>query len=104
MPTPWLVLIRRIGNTWRVTPIEVNSAAIGEVAGSATWTAHPALPSWRASRRSAWSEPPRSATGCTDRTVRRGIIGTTVVRQRTTVVRRDDGSSTEEPPCESHSM
>ncbi len=65
----WLVLMRRMGTTWSITPAEAKSAAIGEGAGRATCTAQPAAASCRVSRSRAWSEPPRSATGWTDRSV-----------------------------------
>ncbi len=57
-----------IWTTWGVAPAATACSASGEAAGRATWQSHPAAESWRSIATSAWSEPPRSATGCTERT------------------------------------
>src|SRR5882762_3961033 len=59
--------MRSIGTTWRATPAASNSPASGEGAGRAMWKVNSSRGRLRARRRSAWSEPARSATGCTER-------------------------------------
>src|ERR1035441_7436243 len=52
----------------RLAPAAANSCSIGDGPGTATWQSHPAWDSCRIMASRAWSEPPRSATGCTERT------------------------------------
>ena len=47
----------------------LQTAAMGDGAGRATCMSQPAADNCRAIRSSAWSEPPRSATGWTESTV-----------------------------------
>ena len=68
-PAPWLVDSRAIGTTCRVAPVASNSAASGDGPGTAMWKSNSPRGRLRTSRRSAWSDPPRSATGCTERIV-----------------------------------
>ena len=67
--TSWLVDSRGIGTTCRVAPAASNSAASGDGPGTAMWKSNSPRGRLRTSRRSAWSDPPRSATGCTERIV-----------------------------------
>src|ERR1700749_2314397 len=56
-----------MGAAWRGGPAGSDSSASGDGPGSAMWKSNSPRGRLRTSRRSAWSEPPRSATGCTER-------------------------------------
>src|SRR5947209_8383432 len=62
--------MRRIGTPGGVAPASAYSAESGDGPGRAMWTSNSRRGRLRASRRSAWSDPPRSATGCTERILR----------------------------------
>ena len=64
---PWLVDRRRIGSSCTVAPAAANSGASGDGPGRAMWKSNSSRGRLRTSRSSAWSDPPRSATGCTER-------------------------------------
>jgi glycosyltransferase involved in cell wall biosynthesis len=55
--------MRRMGTTCSVAPARANSSAIGDGAGTAMWQSQPSSARLRTIRASAWSDPPRSATG-----------------------------------------
>src|SRR5438067_11960113 len=59
--------MRRIGTSCSVAPASAYSAASGDGPGRAMWKSKSPRGRLRTSRRSAWSDPPRSATGCTER-------------------------------------
>src|SRR3954451_19617082 len=61
--------MRCIGISCSVAPAAANSAASGEGPGTAMWKSNSRRGRLRTSRRTAWSDPPRSATGCTERTL-----------------------------------
>src|SRR5262245_5742266 len=56
-----------MGTMCRVAPASANSVASGDGPGRAMWKSNSLRGRLRTSRRSAWSDPPRSATGCTER-------------------------------------
>src|SRR3954462_15605251 len=58
-----------IATTCMVAPAAANSAVSGDGPGTAMWKSNSPRGRLRTSRRSAWSDPPRSATGCTERIV-----------------------------------
>src|SRR5437016_2193422 len=64
---PCVVERRRIGTSWTVTPASASSGASCDGPGRAMWKSNSARGRLRASRTRAWSEPPRSATGWTER-------------------------------------
>src|ERR1700736_2052158 len=57
-----------MGTTCNVAPAATNSSVIGDGAGMAMWHDQPSAVRLRTIRTSAWSEPPRSAVGCIERT------------------------------------
>src|SRR4051794_5311309 len=59
--------MRCMGISWRVAPAAANCAVSGDGPGSAMWKSNSSRGRLRTSRSSAWSDPPRSATGCTER-------------------------------------
>src|SRR5713101_9542759 len=52
-----------------MAPAAANWGASGDGWGNAMWKSNSSRGRLRTSRSSAWSDPPRSATGCTERTL-----------------------------------